>query len=161
MGKVIIGGGQGFWGDSNDAAVHMVRHSNINYMACDYLAELTMSIMARQKLKNPKAGYARDFIGMMKECGKEAYEKNIRVLTNAGGMNIEGLVEALAAQASEQGLAGMKIGYVTGDEISARIPQLLKEGVTFDNMDDAGDFAEIKDKVFNANVYFGHAPTLD
>lgn len=161
MGKVIIGGGQGFWGDSNDAAIHMVRHSDINYMACDYLAELTMSIMARQKLKNPKAGYARDFLGMMEECGKEAYEKGIRVLTNAGGMNIEGLVEALAAQASEQGLAGMKIGYVTGDEISDRIPHLLKEGVTFENMDDAGDFRDIQDKVFNANVYFGHEPTLE
>ena len=99
MGKVVIGGGQGFWGDSNDAAIHMVRHSHINYMACDYLAELTMSILARQKLKNPNAGYARDFLDMMKACGKDAYEKGIRVLTNAGGMNIQGLVEALAAQA--------------------------------------------------------------
>ena len=161
MGKVIIGGGQGFWGDSNDAAIHMVRHSNINYMACDYLAELTMSIMARQKKKNPKAGYARDFIDMMRECGKEAYEKQIKILTNAGGMNIEELVAALAAQAWEQGLGGMKIGYVTGDEISDRIPQLLREGVSFENMDDGGDFREIQDKVFHANVYFGHEPILD
>ena len=109
---VVIGGGQGFWGDSNDAAIHMVRNSNINYLACDYLAELTLSIMARQKLKNPNAGYARDFLGMMKECGKEAYEKGIKVLTNAGGMNIKGLVDALAEQAAGQGLKGMKIGYV-------------------------------------------------
>ena len=104
MDKVIIGGGQGFWGDSNDAAIHMVKNSNINYMACDYLAELTLSIMARQKLKNPQAGYARDFLEMMRACGKEAYEKNIRVLTNAGGMNIEGMVEALKQLAEEQEL---------------------------------------------------------
>lgn len=157
---VVIGGGQGFWGDSNDAAIHMVRNSNINYLACDYLAELTLSIMARQKLKNPNAGYARDFLGMMKECGKEAYEKGIKVLTNAGGMNIKGLVDALAEQAAGQGLKGMKIGYVLGDEISAEIPRLLAEGMTFDNIDDVGDFNEVRDKIFNANVYFGHEPTL-
>ena len=160
MEKIKIGGGQGFWGDSNDAAIHMVKHSDINYMACDYLAELTLSIMARQKLKNPQAGYAGDFLKMMAECGPEAYEKGIKVLTNAGGMNIEGLVGALADQASQQGLKGMKIGYVTGDEISAQIPELLKQGVTFDNMDEVGDFNEVKDKIFNANVYFGHEPTL-
>ncbi len=160
MDKVIIGGGQGFWGDSNDAAIHMVKNSNINYMACDYLAELTLSIMARQKLKNPQAGYARDFLDMMRACGKEAYEKNIRVLTNAGGMNIEGMVEALKQLAEEQELHGLKIGYVLGDEISAEIPRLLAEGVKFENMDDIGDFNEVKDKIFNANVYFGHEPTL-
>ena len=152
---VVIGGGQGFWGDSNDAAIHMVRNSNINYLACDYLAELTLSIMARQKLKNPNAGYARDFLGMMKECGKEAYEKGIKVLTNAGGMNIKGLVDALAEQAAGQGLKGMKIGYVLGDEISSEIPRLLAEGMTFDNIDDVGNFNEVRDKIFNANVYFG------
>ena len=157
---VVIGGGQGFWGDSNDAAIHMVRNSNINYLACDYLAELTLSIMARQKLKNPNAGYARDFLGMMKECGKEAYEKGIKVLTNAGGMNIKGLVDALAEQAAGQGLKGMKIGYVLGNEISSEIPRLLAEGMTFDNIDDVGNFNEVRDKIFNANVYFGHEPTL-
>lgn len=157
---VVIGGGQGFWGDSNDAAIHMVRNSNINYLACNYLAELTLSIMARQKLKNPNAGYARDFLGMMKECGKEAYEKGIKVLTNAGGMNIKGLVDALAEQAAGQGLKGMKIGYVLGDEISSEIPRLLAEGMTFDNIDDVGNFNEVRDKIFNANVYFGHEPTL-
>lgn len=160
MEKIVIGGGQGFWGDSDDAAIHMIRNSNINYMACDYLAELTLSIMARQKLKNPQTGYARDFLGMMKECGKEAYEKNIRILTNAGGMNIEGLVEALALQASSQGLQGMKIGYVTGDEISEQIPELLKQGIKFENMDGVGAFSDIQDKIFNANVYYGHEPTL-
>ena len=82
MEKVIIGGGQGFWGDSPDAAIHMVRNSNINYMACDYLAELTLSIMARQKLKNPNAGYARDFLGMMNEIMLDAKNRNIRILTN-------------------------------------------------------------------------------
>ena len=81
MKKISIGGGQGFWGDSPDAAIHMIRHAELDYMACDYLAELTLSIMQRQKMKNPAAGYARDFIGLMKEIGKEAYEKKVGIIT--------------------------------------------------------------------------------
>ncbi len=71
--KVVIGGGQGFWGDSNDAAIHMVRHADLDYLSCDYLAELTLSIMQRQKLRNPNAGYARDFVDMCKAIVKEAF----------------------------------------------------------------------------------------
>jgi hypothetical protein len=160
MKKVVIGGGQGFWGDSNDAAIHMVNHSDIGYMACDYLAELTLSIMARQKIKNPAAGYARDFLELIRACGKTAFDRKIRILTNAGGMNIEGMVTALKGIAEVEGLKGLRIGYVLGDEISDQIPRLLAEGVKFENMDDVGDFSEVKDRVFNANVYFGHEPTL-
>lgn len=160
MDKVIIGGGQGFWGDSNDAAIHMVHTAPLDYMACDYLAELTMSIMARQKIKNPAAGFARDFLGLYKACGEEAFRKNIGILTNAGGMNIEGCVDGVKQIAEEKGLHGLKIGYVTGDDLTADIPRLLAEGVDFKNIDDVGDFNEVKDKIFNANVYFGHEPTL-
>ena len=120
MKKVSIGGGQGFWGDSPDAAIHMIREGNLDYMACDYLAELTLSIMQRQRMKNPAAGYARDFITLMKEAGREAWEKKIGVITNAGGMNITGAVDALKAVAEEQGMKGYKIGYVLGD-VSSRI----------------------------------------
>lgn len=158
---MIIGGGQGFWGDSNDAAIHMVRNSNINYMACDYLAELTLSIMQRQKLKNPKAGYARDFINLMEEVAEEAFHKNIGILTNAGGMNIEGLVESIRSMAEQKKLSGYRIGYVLGDDITDRIPQLQAEGVTFENIDGTGDFNEIRDKIVNANVYFGHEPLVE
>ena len=75
MKKIAMGGGQGFWGDSPDAALHMLRHADIQYMACDYLAELTMSIMAKQQLKDPGKGYAPDFVTrILKEGGKEAWE---------------------------------------------------------------------------------------
>ncbi len=160
MDKVIIGGGQGFWGDSNDAAIHMVHTAPLDYMACDYLAELTMSILARQKIRNPAAGYARDFLGLYKACGEEAFRKKIGILTNAGGMNIEGCVDGIRQIAEEKGLHGLKIGYVTGDDLTDDIPRLLAEGVDFKNIDDVGDFNEVKDKIFNANVYFGHEPTL-
>ncbi len=159
--KVKIGGGQGFWGDSNDAAIHMIRHSDIDYLGCDYLAELTLSIMQRQKLKNPAMGYARDFVGLVKEIGKEAYEKNIKILTDAGGMNIDGCVKEVSETLKEQGVEKFKIGYVTGDDMLARIPEMMKQGIGFQNMDDVGDFNEIKDKIVNANVYYGHEPILE
>ncbi len=161
MKRVRIGGGQGFWGDSPDAAIHMVRHGNLNYMACDYLAELTLSIMQRQKMKNPKAGYARDFIDLMEVIGKEAFEQKIGIITNAGGMNITGAVEALAETARQQGLHGYKIGYVTGDDLMEKIPDMIAQGCKFENMDDAGDFRDIQDKLVNANVYFGREPIME
>jgi len=161
MDKVIIGGGQGFWGDSNDAAIHMVRHGGINYMACDYLAELTLSIMARQKLKNPQAGYARDFIGLLNECVEDARKNGVRILSNAGGMNIKGCVDAIADLCRKKGLTGLKIGYVLGDDITGEIDRLLAEGITFENIDGVGNFMDIKDKIVNANVYFGHEPIVE
>ncbi len=161
MDKVVIGGGQGFWGDSNDAAIHMVRHGGLNYMACDYLAELTLSIMARQKLKNPQAGYARDFIGLLNECITDAQDNGVRILTNAGGMNIRGCVDEIAKLFKKKGLSGRKIGYVLGDDMTGEIERMLAEGITFDNIDGAGDFKEIKDKIVNANVYYGHEPIVE
>lgn len=157
MKKVAIGGGQGFWGDSPDAAVHMINTADIQYMACDYLAELTLSIMAKQQLKDPKKGYAPDFVTrILKEAGRTAKQRNIRLITNAGGMNIQGCVDAIRGWAQGEGLKGYKIGYVTGDDIKDQIPQLLRDGWTFPNLDGEGDFTEIAEKIYNCNAYIGH-----
>lgn len=160
MKKVSIGGGQGFWGDSNDAAIHMVRNADINYLGCDYLAELTLSIMERQKLKNPQAGFAHDFIDLMDEIAIDSYEKNIRILADAGGVNVKGCVDELRKLAETKGLHGYKIGYVLGDDIKKDLPRLMAEGVDFMNMDDNGDFKDIQENIVNANVYFGHEPII-
>lgn len=157
MKKVAIGGGQGFWGDSPDAAVHMINTADIQYMACDYLAELTLSIMAKQQLKDPKKGYAPDFVTrILKEAGRTAKQRNIRLITNAGGMNIQGCVDAIRGWAQGEGLKGYKIGCVTGDDIKDQIPQLLRDGWTFPNLDGEGDFTEIVEKIYNCNAYIGH-----
>lgn len=162
MKKISIGGGQGFWGDSPDAALHMIRNADIQYLGCDFLAELTLSIMARQKMKDPSKGYAPDFVTrILREAGKEAFQKHIRILTNAGGMNITGCVDSIRVLAEQQGLHGYKIGYVTGDDLSAQIPQLLKDGWTFDNFDYDGEFTSIMDKIINVNVYHGHEKIVD
>lgn len=156
--KVRIGGGQGFWGDSNDAAIHMVKHGDIDYMSCDYLAELTLSIMQRQKLKNPQAGYARDFIDLVREIGKESYEKGIRVISNAGGMNIAEIVNEIEKIAKDEDMLGYKIGYVLGDDLKDKLPEFAAQGIEFKNIDNDGSFKDIQDKILNANVYYGHEP---
>ena len=158
MKKVTIGGGQGFWGDSPDAALHMIREGNIDYLSCDYLAELTLSIMQRQKLKNPAAGYARDFVDLIRQGGRDCLEKGIRVVTNAGGMNIRGCVDALRDVAEKQEMRGCKIGYVLGDDLMERVPDLLKQGIEFRNIDNGRKLEEIQDRIVNVNVYHGHEP---
>lgn len=161
MKKVRIGGGQGFWGDSPDAAIHMVKNGDLDYLACDYLAELTLSIMQRQKRKDPKAGYAKDFLHLMDVIQEEAYQKKIGIITNAGGMNIEGAVQALHTQAKSKGMTGYKIGYVLGDDIKDQIDTLIQEGMEFRNIDDGRHINEIKDRIVNVNVYHGHEPIVE
>lgn len=157
MKKIAIGGGQGFWGDSPDAANHMIRHADIQYMSCDYLAELTLSIMAKQRQKDSSKGFAPDFISrILMETGKEAWEKHIRICTNAGGMNVSGCIDAVRQWAEGSGMIGYKIGYVSGDDIKAKIPQLLDDGWTFPNFDYYGNFNQIVDKIYNCNAYIGH-----
>ncbi|MEG6521032.1 acyclic terpene utilization AtuA family protein [Desulfotomaculum sp. 1211_IL3151] len=161
MKKVSIGGGQGFWGDSNDAAVHMVKNANLNYLACDYLAELTLSIMQKQKLKNPNAGYAKDFVALYQAIAKDCAEKGITILTNAGGMNITGAVNEIEKVAQAQNLKGLKIGYVLGDDLKDKIPELMAQGIEFKNMDNDENFRDVLDKIVNVNVYHGHEPILE
>lgn len=155
---IKIGGGQGFWGDSPDAAIEMVHSQNLDYMAMDFLAELTLSIMQRQKLRNPKAGYARDFINIMDQVVEEAYKKNTRIITNAGGTNIISAVEALADTIRKKNIKGYKIGYVLGDDIMDKLPKFMEQGIPFINTDNGRKLEEIKDKIVNVNVYHGHEP---
>lgn len=125
----------GLLGRQPDAAIHMIRNADIQYMGCDYLAELTLSIMAKQQLKDPTKGFAPDFTTrILKEAGKEAWDKHIKICTNAGGMNINGCVDGIRQWAEGNSMSGYKIGYVTGDNIKDKIPQLLKDGWTFPNL---------------------------
>ena len=157
MKTIRIGGGQGFWGDINDAAIDMVHHGDIDYLACDYLAELTLSILQRQRQKRPEAGYAQDFIGLAKQVLGTCLDKKIKIVTNAGGMNVSGAVEAVAQVAQTQGRK-CRIAAITGDDLLDRLDDLQKQGVQLLNMDTGADIAEIRPKIVNANVYFGHGP---
>lgn len=160
--KVRVAGGQGFWGDLLSAPVDQVRKGPIDYLMLDYLAEVTMSILQKQRKRDPAAGYARDFVDLMREILPDCVEKNIKVTANAGGVNVEGCAEAVRGVAAELGLGGkFKIGVVTGDDILSRLEEFLSKGVSIDNMDTGEPLAAVLDKVQSANVYMGAAPLVE
>lgn len=159
---VRIASGQGFWGDLLEAPVRQVREGAIDYLMLDYLAEVTMSIVQKQRQRNPNMGYARDFVDLMREILPDIVSKNIRVTANAGGVNVAGCAEAVKNVAGELGLSGkLKIGVVTGDDILPRLDEFLARGVELKNMDTGEPLAAILDKVQSANVYLGAQPLFE
>src|ERR1041384_3903873 len=101
--KVRIAAGQGFWGDLPDAPVRQVQGGPIDYLMLDYLAEVTMSIMQKQKARDASAGYARDFVPLMKRILPACVERNIKVTANAGGVNVPGCAAAVRDVGRELG----------------------------------------------------------
>jgi hypothetical protein len=158
--KVRVAGGQGFWGDLLTAPVEQVRRGQIDYLMLDYLAEVTMSILQKQRSRNPELGYARDFVDLMREILPDIVEKNIKVLANAGGVNVRGCAEAVKKVAEELGLK-VKIGIIEGDDIMPKLDEMLANGVEFKNMDTGEDLSELRDKVQSANVYIGASPLVE
>src|SRR5687767_13024175 len=160
--KVRVASGQGFWGDLLTAPVDQVRGGPIDYLMLDYLAEVTMSIMQKQRARDPQAGYAKDFIALMREILPDCVEKNIKVLSNAGGVNVTGCAEAIRGVAADLGLSGrVKIGVVTGDDILGRLDEFANQGVEITNMETGEPLSEIRDKVQAANVYLGAAGLVE
>jgi hypothetical protein len=128
----------------------------------DYLAEVTMSIMQKQKARDPKAGYARDFIPLMKRIMPACVERDIKVTANAGGVNVRGCADALIEVARELGLAGkLRIGIVTGDDSMSRLDELLARGIELRNMDTEEPLSTVRDRIQSANVYLGAAPLVE
>jgi hypothetical protein len=159
---VRVAAGQGFWGDWLEAPVRQVRGGPIDYLMMDYLAEVTMSIMQKQKSRDPKAGYARDFIPLMERILPDIVEKRIRVTSNAGGVNPRGCAEALLEVARRLGLGGrLKVGLVTGDDILGRLDELIGSGHLLANMETGRPLSEIRDQVQSANAYLGMSPIVE
>lgn len=160
--KIRIAAGQGFWGDLPDAPVRQVEGGPIDYLMLDYLAEVTMSIMQKQRARDPKAGYAKDFIPLMKQILPTCVERDIRVTANAGGVNVEGCAGAVREVARELGLAGkLRIGIVTGDDIMPRLDELLGRGIELRNMDTEEPLATVRDRIQSANAYLGAWPMVE
>ena len=160
--KVRVAGGQGFWGDLLTAPIDQVRGGPTDYLMLDYLAEVTMSIMQKQRARDPHAGYAKDFVSLMREILPDCVEKDIKVLSNAGGVNVAGCAEAIRDTAREIGLGGkVKIGVVTGDDILGRLDDFAAQGVEITNMETGEPLAAIRDKVQAANVYLGAAGLVE
>lgn len=159
--KIRIASGQGFWGDLIEAPYYQVTKGQIDYLVMDYLAEVTMSILQKQKNKNPELGYAKDIPELMKRILPICKGKNIKVITNGGGVNPIACAKAVLEVAKTLGISGLKIGIVLEDDIKTRIDEIVKSGCELNNMETGEPITIVKDKLLSANVYFGAFPIVE
>ena len=158
---VRVASGQGFWGDSLEAPRQQVEGGPIDYLMLDYLAEVTMSILQKQKERDPTMGYARDFIGAIESVLPGVVDRGVKVIANAGGVNPVACGKALVAAIAKAGDAGkVKIGVVTGDDLLPRIDELLAAGHELKHMETGAPLSTVRDRVLSANAYIGSTPIV-
>ena len=155
-GPIRVASGQGFWGDDREAPVRQVEGGPIDYLVMDYLAEVTMSIMQKQKGRDPSAGYARDFVPLMERILPTCVENGVRVVSNAGGVNPQGCAEAVVEAGRRAGVGGRaKVGVIRGDDILDRLDELMEAGHRLQNMETGEPLEVVRDRVQSANLYLG------
>ncbi len=153
---IRIANGQGFWGDWLEAPVRLVEQGPIDYLALDYLAEITMSILQKQKQGDPNLGYARDFPPLVARIARPMRERGVRVIANAGGVN------PLACARETVRLApGLKVAVVLGDDVFGRIDEFLAKGYEMRDMDTGEPLASIRGRILSANAYIGAFPLAE
>ncbi|MEX0780739.1 MAG: acyclic terpene utilization AtuA family protein [Balneolales bacterium] len=159
--KIRIASGQGFWGDLPKAPVDQVKNGKIDYLMMDYLAEVTMSILQKQKTINPQLGYARDFVEVINQILPEISKEGVRVVSNAGGVNPVACKDAILKVAERAGFNEIKVAVVDGDNILNQIDTLQKQGHELTNMESGESIASVADQLLSANVYFGARPIVE
>jgi hypothetical protein len=159
--SVRIGAGQGFYGDTPDGAVAVAERGQVSYICCDALAELTMAIMQKDRLRDPGGGFARDLPGFMRALLPTAREQGIRIITNAGGMNPAAAASAVNDVADELGISGVRVATVTGDDITGRIDEFRGAGIELRNMDTDADLDTVRDRIVFAVAYLGARPIVE
>ncbi|HYV99124.1 MAG TPA: acyclic terpene utilization AtuA family protein [Gemmatimonadaceae bacterium] len=159
---VRVASGQGFWGDWLEAPRRQVEGGPVDYLMLDYLAEVTMSILQKQKERDPKMGYARDFVGAVESVLPAVLTQGVRVIANAGGVNPVACADAILAMAAAKGAQSkLTLGVVTGDDLLPRLDELLAGGHALNNMDTGSPLASVRDRVIAANAYIGSVPIID
>lgn len=158
---IKIASGQGFWGDLPSAPVNQVKNGEIDYLVMDYLAEVTMSIMQKQRMRNENFGYARDFVDVIRDTLQEIKHNGVKVISNAGGVNPKACKDAILKVAKEAGVSGLKIAVVDGDDILPNLDELIEKGHSLNNMESGAPIKSVKDQLLSANVYFGCRPIVE
>jgi hypothetical protein len=157
-----IANGAGFLGDNVDAPRLLVESAKVDYLTLEYLAELTMSILARQRQKNPAVGYAGDFLDVLKSLIPALKtQPQLKIVTNAGGVNPKACAEAAARILSDAGLNGINLGVVAGDDLLSRLRELQSNGCRFENLDTHQHLADLKAPIVSANAYLGAKPIAE
>jgi hypothetical protein len=150
---IRIGGASGYWGDSAMAPRQLVEKGAVDYLVLDYLAEVTMAIMAKQRQRAPDAGYATDFVTLvMQPLIKQLAQKRIKVIANAGGINVEACRKALEAVAAQAGVT-MKIATVSGDDLMPHLAELKALDIR-----EMGSGQKLPERLLSANAYLGAFP---
>ncbi|MGZ5843126.1 MAG: acyclic terpene utilization AtuA family protein, partial [Xanthobacteraceae bacterium] len=149
---IRIGGASGFWGDSTENAAQLVQRGDIDFLVFDYLAEITMSLLARIHARKPELGYVPDFIECVVPLLPEIKKRGIRVVSNGGGVNPLAAAAALRARADAIGIT-LNIAVVTGDDLIGRVDELRAQNVT-----EMFSGAPLPEKLMSANAYLGAQP---
>ncbi len=159
---VRVAAGQGFWGDWLEAPRRQVEGGPVDYLMLDYLAEVTMSILQKQKARDPAFGYARDFIGAVDSVLPAVTERGVRIVANAGGVNPTACARAILKLADQRGARGkVTLGVVTGDDLLTRLDSLIAGGHELRNMDTGEPLSTVRDRVLSANAYLGSEPIVE
>jgi hypothetical protein len=159
--RLVIANCGGFWGDDPTAARRQVEGGPIDYLVMDYLAEVTMAILQKQRLKRPEAGFATDFLVQMRDVLPACMEKGVKIISNAGGVNPLACRDALMELAAELGIADkVKVGVVLGDDLFGDLDEILAAGDPLTHMETGEPLSTVRDDVLSANVYLGAAPVV-
>lgn len=163
MNSLKVANAQGFWGDDNDAPARLVAQAQVDVLTLDYLAEVSMSILAKQKSRDPSLGYARDFLDVLKSL-VPFLKAGGKLVTNAGGLNPRACADAATKLLTDAGLTGLKFGIVTGDDV---LPEMKRECESnpqtkrFSHIESNAPIAGVFPKLVTANAYIGAAPIVE
>ena len=159
--RIVIANCGGFWGDDPTAARRQVEGGPVDYLVMDYLAEVTMAILQKQRQRKPEAGYATDFLTQLRDVLPACVERGIKVISNAGGVNPLACKAAVEKLAGELGIGDrVRVGVVLGDDIYERLDDLIASGETLNNMETGRPLTDERANVLSANVYLGAAPVV-
>jgi hypothetical protein len=162
MDRVRIGNGCGFWGDNLDVPVLLAKQGQLDYLTLEYLAELTMSILALQKQRDAQAGFATDFLDVLERLGPVIKaQPNLKIITNAGGMNPAACAAKALTILDRAGLGDRAVATVSGDDLLPQLDQLLADNHPLVNLDTNEPLATIRSRVVSANAYLGARPIAD
>lgn len=161
MKRIRIGAGMGFYGDSILPALETVQRGQVQYVAMDHLAELTLAILQKDRQRDPSLGYTRDIGETMRLLLPETLSRGIRLITNAGGINPQGAAQEVLRVARELGVGRVRVAVVTGDGIGHRLDELEAAGVRFEDPETGQTLAGVRDRVLFASVYLGAWPIVE